>query len=109
MIVLVISETGITVIQPLKTAALNPHERPSFFSYSFMQQVICHGIPDMRELQNGDIVNVDVSVYYNGFHGDLNETFFVGDVDRGAVRLVECAYRSLAAAIALVRPGTLYK
>ena len=36
------------------------------------------GIPDMRELQEGDIVNIDVSVYYNGYHADLNETYFVG-------------------------------
>jgi methionyl aminopeptidase len=41
-------------------------------------QVICHGIPDDRELQNGDIVNVDVTAYLNGYHGDLNE---VGVVD----------------------------
>ena len=36
-------------------------------------QVICHGIPDMRELQEGDIVNIDVSTFHKGFHGDLNE------------------------------------
>lgn len=35
--------------------------------------MICHGIPDMRELQDGDIVNIDVSTFYNGYHGDLNE------------------------------------
>ena len=72
-------------------------------------QVICHGIPDMHELQDGEIVNVDVSVYYNGFHGDLNETFFVGNVDKDSVRLVQCAYEALAAAIAVVRPGVLYR
>jgi methionyl aminopeptidase len=38
-----------------------------------MPQVICHGIPDDRELQNGDIVNVDVTAYLGGYHGDLNE------------------------------------
>jgi methionine aminopeptidase len=43
-------------------------------------QVICHGIPDQRELQDGDIVNVDVSAFLNGWHGDLNETFTVGTV-----------------------------
>lgn len=37
------------------------------------RKVICHGIPDMRELQDGDIVNIDVSTFYNGYHGDLNE------------------------------------
>ena len=74
-----------------------------------VNEVICHGIPDMRPLEDGDIVNIDVSVYYNGYHGDLNETFFVGNVDEDAVRLVECAYMSLSAAIDAARPGTLYR
>lgn len=74
-----------------------------------VNEIICHGIPDMRELQNGDIVNIDISVYYNGFHGDLNETFLVGDVDEDSYELVKCAYDSLAAAVACVRPGFLYR
>ena len=44
-----------------------------------VNEVICHGIPDQRELQNGDIVNVDVTAYLGGYHGDLNETFTVGE------------------------------
>jgi methionyl aminopeptidase len=47
---------------------------------SFCHQVICHGIPDQRELEDGDIVNVDVTAYIGGYHGDLNETFCVGQV-----------------------------
>jgi methionyl aminopeptidase len=43
-----------------------------------INEVICHGIPDTRPLQDGDIVNLDVSVYKDGFHGDLNETYLVG-------------------------------
>lgn len=43
-------------------------------------KVICHGIPDARPLQDGDIVNIDITVYHKGFHGDLNETYYVGDV-----------------------------
>jgi methionyl aminopeptidase len=74
-----------------------------------VNEIICHGIPDYRPLQNGDIVNIDVSVYFQGYHSDLNETFFVGSVDSNSRRLVECAYYSLAAAIALVRPGVLYR
>lgn len=116
-----------------------------------------------RVLRDGDIVNVDVSVYYKvrniifylaphklyyiyillfpwislsiikmtssslsheqlqnnskpcslsscqGYHGDLNETFFVGKIDKKSQDLVECAYRSLAAAIAIVKPGALYR
>ncbi len=74
-----------------------------------MNEVICHGIPDLRPLQDGDIVNIDVSVYCDGYHADLNETFFVGRVDGDGHRLVECAYKSLAAAIDICRPGTLYR
>jgi methionyl aminopeptidase len=63
----------------------------------------------MRPLQDGDIVNIDVSVYVGGFHSDLNETFFVGNVDADSVRLVKCAFEALAAAVADCRPNTLYK
>ena len=45
-----------------------------------VNEVVCHGIPDRRELEDGDLVNLDVTVYYNGFHGDLNETHCVGKV-----------------------------
>ena len=53
-----------------------------------LSQVVCHGIPDQRPLQDGDIVNVDVTAYYKGFHGDLNETFTVGTVDDDSKRLI---------------------
>lgn len=58
-------------------------------------QVICHGIPDRRELQDGDIVNVDVSVYLNGFHGDLNETYVVGEVDPVSKNLIRATSQVL--------------
>ena len=51
-------------------------------------QVVCHGIPDQRPLKDGDIINVDVSAYYKGFHGDLNETFVVGNVDDESKKLI---------------------
>ena len=54
-----------------------------------VNEVICHGIPDMRELQSGDIVNVDVSCLLDGAHGDLNETFVVGDVDEQSKQLIK--------------------
>ena len=47
-----------------------------------INEVICHGIPDCRELKVGDIVNIDISVYYKGYHSDLNETYTVGNVDQ---------------------------
>ena len=75
-----------------------------------VNEIVCHGIPDYREVQDGDIVNIDVSVYNKGgFHGDLNETFCVGDVDDDGKMLVKTAFDSLAAAIDLVKPGTLYR
>ena len=64
-------------------------------------QVICHGIPDMYELKDGDIINLDISVYYGGYHADLNETYFVGNVDADSKRVVQTAYESLAAAVAI--------
>jgi methionyl aminopeptidase len=60
----------------------------------------------MRKLENGDICNVDVTVYHRGFHGDLNETFFVGDVAEDKKKLVKVTYESLCKAIEIVKPGT---
>ncbi|KAJ9512627.1 hypothetical protein QJQ45_029265, partial [Haematococcus lacustris] len=74
-----------------------------------VNEVICHGIPDDRELQSGDIVNVDVTAYLNGYHGDLNETFVVGEVDAGSKRLVKAAHDCLMAALAVCKPGQRYR
>lgn len=70
-----------------------------------VNEVVCHGIPDSRVLQSGDIVNLDITVYYKGYHGDLNETFLVGRVSDEDVRLVECAYESLRHAISNLKPN----
>jgi len=72
-------------------------------------EVICHGIPDARPLEEGDIVNLDVSVYHEGFHSDLNETFFIGTCDEDAHRLVRTSYCALHAAAQMIRPGTFYR
>lgn len=75
-----------------------------------VNEVICHGIPDYREVLDGDVVNIDVSVYNRGgYHGDLNETFCVGNVDSDGRRLVKTAFDCLSAALDLVKPGTLYR
>ncbi|KAL5484644.1 hypothetical protein EMCRGX_G021174 [Ephydatia muelleri] len=75
-----------------------------------VNEVICHGIPDKRELEDGDICNVDISVYYNGYHGDANETFFVGkSVDDASRRLVKAAYECMMKGIAIVHPGERYR
>uniref|UniRef100_A0A1I7ZC14 Methionine aminopeptidase n=1 Tax=Steinernema glaseri TaxID=37863 RepID=A0A1I7ZC14_9BILA len=75
-----------------------------------VNEVICHGIPDLRPLVDGDLCNVDVTVYHRGFHGDLNETFFVGDnVDDMSKKLVKTTYECLNEAIKIVAPGVKYR
>jgi methionyl aminopeptidase len=70
-----------------------------------VNEVICHGIPDARPLEDGDIVNLDVTVFLEGMHGDCSATFLVGDVDPGGRRLVQIARECLERGIAAVRPG----
>lgn len=70
-----------------------------------VNEVICHGIPDSRPLTDGDIINIDVTLYREGVHGDTSATFLVGDVDPESVRLVEVTLESLNLAIAAVSPG----
>ncbi|EEE66563.1 hypothetical protein OsJ_23086 [Oryza sativa Japonica Group] len=62
-------------------------------------QSACNG--RTGKLEDGDIVNVDVTVYYKGVHGDLNETYFVGNVDEASKQLVRCTYECLDKAIAI--------
>ncbi|ETO16550.1 methionine aminopeptidase [Reticulomyxa filosa] len=64
-----------------------------------VNEVVCHGIPDCRPLEDGDIVNVDISVYKDGYHADLNETFTVGRVEQKYKDLIKVAHDSLAEAI----------
>jgi methionyl aminopeptidase len=70
-----------------------------------INEVICHGIPDNTVLQDGDIVNIDITAYKEGFHGDSNQTFLVGDVKEEVRLLVERTRESLDRAIAVVAPG----
>ncbi len=56
-----------------------------------VNHVICHGIPDERKLKDGDIVNIDVTVIVDGWHGDTNRTYWVGDVPIKAQRLTQVA------------------
>jgi methionyl aminopeptidase len=70
-----------------------------------VNEVICHGIPDDRPLAEGDIVNVDVTVFVDGVHGDTNATFLVGRVDPRSKLLVQVTRECLDRAIAAVRPG----
>jgi methionyl aminopeptidase len=70
-----------------------------------VNEVICHGIPDSRPLADGDIVNIDITVYLDGVHGDTNATFFVGEVDEDSIKLVRETRACLYRAIEAVRPG----
>ncbi|KAJ4753258.1 Methionine aminopeptidase [Rhynchospora pubera] len=70
-----------------------------------INECICHGIPDSRPLEDGDIINIDVTVYLNGYHGDTSATFFCGDVDDEAKQLVEVTKECLNKAISICAPG----
>jgi methionyl aminopeptidase len=67
--------------------------------------VICHGIPDSTVVQDGDIVNVDVTAFIGGVHGDTNATFLAGEVSEEARLLVERTHEATMRAIKAVRPG----
>ncbi len=70
-----------------------------------VNEVICHGIPDSRQLRDGDIVNLDVTCYVGGVHGDTNATFFVGEVDDESRNLVRVAEEAMWRGIEAVVPG----
>lgn len=73
-----------------------------------VNNVACHGIPDSRPLQDNDIINIDVTVYANGYHGDVSETYLIGNVDERGQTLVETTRQCLMESIALCRPGTRF-
>lgn len=88
---------------------------PSPLRYQFFPKSICtsvnnvvvHGIPDSRKLEEGDIINIDISVFLDGVHGDLSETYLVGDVDKEGKKLVEVTKQCLHEAISICGPGQL--
>lgn len=70
-----------------------------------VNEVICHGIPDDKPLQEGDIVNVDITAYKDGVHGDTCAMFSVGQVDKESELLVERTYNAMMRGIKAVKPG----
>lgn len=83
---------------------LNYHGFPKSICTS-LNHVICHGIPSEKDiLKNGDILNIDVTTYLNSFHGDTNQTFFVGEVTPAVKKLVDITYLCLREGIKKVRP-----
>ena len=67
--------------------------------------VVCHGIPDNKPMRDGDIINVDVTLIVDGWHGDSSRMYLVGEVPRRAQRLVEVTYEALMRGIEVVKPG----
>lgn len=74
-------------------------------SCTSVNEVICHGIPDDTVLEDGDIINVDITAFKNGVHGDLNKTFLVGEVRPDVAELVDRTRESLARGMKAVAPG----
>jgi methionyl aminopeptidase len=70
-----------------------------------LNEVICHGIPDSTVIEDGDIVNIDVTAFIGGVHGDTNATFFAGEASDEARLLVERTHEATMRAIKAVRPG----
>jgi methionyl aminopeptidase len=91
-------------VQNAIPAPLNYRGFPRSICTSVNHQV-CHGIPGGKRLKRGDIVNVDVTVIKNGFHGDTSKMFFIGEPSVLARRLVETTREAMFRGIAQVRPG----
>lgn len=85
-------------------APLNYHGFPKSVCTS-VNHVVCHGIPGPKRLQNGDIVNVDVTTIVDGWHGDTSRTFYVGEVKPKARKVTEIAREALDIGIAAAQPG----
>jgi methionyl aminopeptidase len=70
-----------------------------------VNHVVCHGIPNDKKLKNGDIINIDVTVIKDGFHGDTSKMYFVGEPSVMAKRLVQVTHDAMLLGIEMVRPG----
>lgn len=70
-----------------------------------VNDIVCHGIPDSRALRAGDIVNLDVTAFVDGFHGDTSATYAVGELDQATAALVATTTAALHAGISAIRPG----
>jgi methionyl aminopeptidase len=70
-----------------------------------LNHVVCHGIPGDKPLKEGDIVNIDVTLILEGWHGDSSRMYAIGEIPRKAERLIEVTYESMMRGIAAIRPG----
>jgi len=71
-----------------------------------VNHVVCHGIPSEKTLQEGDILNIDITSYIDGFHGDASRMYCVGQPSIKAQKLIDVTYQSLMRAIKILQPGT---
>ena len=91
-------------VQEAIPAPLNYHGFPKSICTSVNHQ-ICHGIPSDKKLKKGDIINIDITVIKDGYHGDTSKMFFVGEPPVRAKRVSQVAHECLVKGIELVRPG----
>ncbi len=91
-------------VQKAIPAPLNYHGFPKSICTS-VNHVVCHGIPSDTRLKTGDIVNIDITVIKDGYHGDTSKMFGVGEISNKAHRLIDTCYACLREGIALVEPG----
>jgi len=91
-------------VQKAIPAPLNYHGYPKSICTSVNHQV-CHGIPSDKVLKKGDIINIDVTVIKDGFHGDTSKMFFVGETSVLAQRLCQVAHDCMKLGIEMVKPG----
>ena len=109
-----ISTDEIDAIAHEKAISLGAYPSPlNYYGYprypksicTSVNEVICHGIPDDRKLVEGDIINCDITVYFDGMHGDCSETVFVGRPDPQSKKLVQTTYECMMAGINAVAVG----
>jgi len=91
-------------VQHAIPAPLNYHGFPKSICTS-VNHVVCHGIPNEKRLKSGDLINIDITVIKDGYHGDTSKMFFVGAPSVLAQRLVRVTYECLHIGIDMVRPG----
>ena len=96
-----------TVRRGARPAPLNYRGFPKSVCTS-INEVVCHGIPDGTKLKSGDIINVDITTFFNGFYGDTSATFYIGNVSAEARKVTEVARRSLELGIAEVKDGARF-
>ena len=98
----IISKGGIPAPLGYQPAGHTPYPKSVCTS---INHVVCHGIPNEKPLKDGDILNIDVTVIVDGWHGDTSRMFYVGEVARKPERLVQITYEAMMKGIEIVKPG----